>query len=67
MVKGENLFSRNILRTLELSRGRSFGKDTISGRREIEFLVPPMTENILRLRAGYARLGNSHGCLWCMI
>lgn len=67
MVKGENLFFRNIFRIFEFFRGRSFGKDIILGRREIEFFVFLMIENILRLRVGYVRFGNSYGCLWCMI
>lgn len=43
---------------LESSRGSSFGKDDIVGRREAEFPVSSITENVLRLRAGCAVLGS---------
>lgn len=61
MVKGENLISRNIIRTFENSRDGSWGKDVIAGKREAEFLISSVIENtienILRLRAECALLG----------
>ena len=45
--KKGNLFSRNICKTFENSRDSSLGKDVISGRREAEFLMSSVIENII--------------------
>lgn len=60
-MKGENLFSRNTIKTFENSRDSSWGEDVIAGRREEAFVVSSVIENtienILRLGAGRALLG----------